>query len=89
MLADAIEQLSDPDGASSYLRLSTRPIDQAPFGAMLDRYGEPSLRRLVTGGGYRLIDGVDDGRPAVTIVTTGPTAPEALEAARAERSVGV
>ena len=32
-------------------------------------------------GGYRLHDGPDDGRPGVTIVTTGAMAPEALEAA--------
>ena len=32
-------------------------------------------------GGYRLVDAPDDGRPAVTIVTTGVMAPEALAAA--------
>ncbi len=30
LLCDAIDQLSAPGGTSSYLRLSTRPIDQAP-----------------------------------------------------------
>jgi len=81
LLCDAIEQLSRPDGTSTYLRLSTRPIDQTPFAAALDRYGETALRQQVLAGGYRLIDGPDDGRPAVTIVTTGVMAPEAIAAA--------
>jgi len=81
LLCDAITQLAAPNGTSSYLRLSTRPIDQAPFAAALDRHGEDALRSLVLAGGYRLIDGPDDGRPGVTIVTTGAMAPEAIAAA--------
>jgi pyruvate dehydrogenase E1 component len=85
LLCDAIAQLAAPDGMSTYLRMSTRPIDQAPFAAALERVGEDVLRRQVLAGGYRLIDGadeaVDDGRPAVTIVTTGAMAPEAVAAA--------
>ncbi len=81
LLCDALDQLVVPDGASTYLRLSTRPIDQAPFAAALDRYGETVLRRHVLAGGYRLRDGADDGRPGVTLVTTGAMAPEALAAA--------
>jgi pyruvate dehydrogenase E1 component len=80
LLCDALEQLSSPGGTSTYLRLSTRPIDQAPFAAALERHGE-QLRSHVLAGGYRLIDGPDDGRPAVTIVTTGVMAPEAIAAA--------
>lgn len=81
MLCDAIAQLSAADGTSTYLRLSTRPIDQAPFGAALERYGEEGLRSLTLAGGYRLRDTPPDGRPGVTIVTTGAMAPEALTAA--------
>ena len=81
LLCDAIDQLSAPGGTSSYLRLSTRPIDQAPFAAALERHGEERLRSYVLAGGYRLIEGPDDGRPAVTIVTTGVMAPEAIAAA--------
>ena len=81
LLCDALDRLSHPDGESCYLRLSTRPIDQQPFAAALARYGEAGLRHQVLDGGYRLIDGPDDGRPAVTIVTTGATAPEAISAA--------
>ena len=81
LLCDAIGQLSLPGGQSTYLRLSTRPIDQSPFAEALDRHGEQQLRSHVLAGGYRLRDAPDDGRPAVTIVTTGAMAPEALDAA--------
>jgi len=56
LLCDAIDQLGRPDGASTYLRLSTRPIDQAPFAAALDRLGESTLRSRVLAGGYRLLE---------------------------------
>ena len=36
LLCDALDQLAQPDGTSSYLRLSTRPIDQSPFAAALE-----------------------------------------------------
>ncbi|MGE0140841.1 MAG: 1-deoxy-D-xylulose-5-phosphate synthase N-terminal domain-containing protein [Ilumatobacteraceae bacterium] len=81
LLTDAIRQLGEPDGQSTYFRLTTRPIDQTPFGAALDRIGTDELRRQVLAGGYRLLDPAPDDRPAVTIVTTGATAPEALDAA--------
>ncbi len=82
LMCDAIDQLSAPGGTSTYLRLSTRPIDQAPFADALERHGEDRLRSDVLAGGYRLIEGPDDGRPGVTIVTTGVMAPEAIAAAR-------
>jgi pyruvate dehydrogenase E1 component len=81
LLCDAIDQLGHPDGSSTYLRLSTRPIEQGPFGDALERYGEDVLRRHVLAGGYRLRDVPTAGRPGVTIVTTGAMAPEALAAA--------
>lgn len=81
LLCDALQRLGADDGESCYLRLSTRPIDQAPFGAALERMGESALRAAVLAGGYRLVEGPPDGRPAVTIVTTGVMAPEALAAA--------
>ena len=84
LLADAIEQLAAPDGMSTYLRLSTRPLDQAPFGVALNRLGEERLRRLVLAGGYRLVEPMATGedRPAVTLVSTGVMAPEAIAAAQ-------
>ncbi|MBW3659045.1 MAG: pyruvate dehydrogenase, partial [Actinobacteria bacterium] len=89
LLCDAVDQLGQPDGGSTYLRLSTRPVDQAPFGEALDRVGEDVLRRHVLAGGYRLRDAPHDGRPAVTIVTTGVMAPEALAAAAVLDDEGV
>ncbi len=81
LLCDALDRLSRPDGTSTYLRLSTRPIDQAPFARAIERMGADDLRRQVIEGGYRLVDAPDDDRPGVTLVTTGVTAPEALAAA--------
>ncbi|WP_420453830.1 transketolase-like TK C-terminal-containing protein [Ilumatobacter sp.] len=89
LLCDALARLSHPDGESAYLRLSTRAIDQAPFGAVLDRLGHDRLRSQVLAGGYRLVEGPPDGRPGVTVVTTGVMAPEAIEAARSLDDEGV
>ncbi len=89
LLCDALDQLSQPDGTSGYLRLSTRPIDQAPFAAVLDSMGEDRLRDFVLAGGYRLVDAAPDGRPGVTIATTGAMAPEALAAAAELEAEGV
>ncbi len=89
LLCDAITDLAATDGNSTYLRLSTRPIDQEPFAAALERYGDSALRSMVLAGGYRLVDGPEDGRPAVTIVTTGAMAPEAIAAAEELDDEGV
>ncbi len=89
VLCDALDQLSQPGGTSSYLRLSTRPIDQAPFAAAVERLGEDRLRSQVLAGGYRLLDAPPDGRPGVTLVTTGAMAPEALAAAAVLDDEGV
>lgn len=89
ILCGALDQIGHSDGTSSYLRLSTRPIDQAPFAAALDQLGEAEMRRQVLAGGYRLRDAPDDGRPGITIVTTGVMAPEALAAAEELDAEGV
>ncbi len=82
LLCDALDRLARTDGTSTYLRLSTRPVDQAPFAAALERIGNDELRRQVVGGGYRLLEPEpDDRRSGVTLVTTGVMAPEALAAA--------
>lgn len=81
MLCDALARLGAGDGESTYLRLSTRPIHQTPFGAALDRYGEDELRRLVLAGGYELASFGDGSRPSVTLVTTGVMVPDVLAAA--------
>ncbi|MFK7918784.1 MAG: transketolase C-terminal domain-containing protein [Ilumatobacter sp.] len=89
ILCDALTQLGEPDGTSSYLRLSTRPIDQAPFGAVAQRMGSDRLRTFVLDGGYRLRESSPDERPGVTIITTGAMAPEALSAAAELEREGV
>jgi len=80
------------DGAF-YFRLTTRPIDQAPFDAARARLGDTVLRRAVLSGGYRLVDATDHGLPAeaprVHVVASGAVLPEALEAAYELASEGI
>ena len=40
LLCDGLARLAAPDGDSLYLRLSTRPLDQAPFAAARARLGD-------------------------------------------------
>lgn len=92
LMLEAIRECCDrAHGQSTYLRLSTRSIDQAPFTAALKRIGKEILRRQVLAGGYRLRDWRDaeqgaiarraDGRPyLVTLAATGAIVPEALAA---------
>jgi pyruvate dehydrogenase E1 component len=68
------------DGAY-YFRLTTRPIDQAPFEAARERYGETMLRRHVLAGAYRLVDASDVDGPQVYLAATGAVLPEVLAAA--------
>jgi pyruvate dehydrogenase E1 component len=91
LLCDGIDALTRPGHARSlYLRLSTRPVDQAPFAAALARLGEDRMRADVLAGGYRLLEpAAGDTRPAVTIATCGPMAPEALAAAAELDAEGV
>ncbi len=82
LLCDALDRLGLVDGQSCYLRLSTRPIDQAPFAAALVAHGESELRDLVIAGGYRLLSVPVTERPGVTLVSTGATIPNALLASQ-------
>lgn len=81
LLCHALARLAPAEGESTYLRLSTRPIDQGPFAAALERWGEDRLREMVIAGGYRLWESSGEGRPAITIAVTGALVPEALAAA--------
>ena len=82
---------------SYYFRLTTRPIDQAPFEAARIRLGDAVLRRQVLEGAYRLYepDGLDldvsDGAapPRVHIVACGSVLPEALGAAKELAKEGI
>jgi pyruvate dehydrogenase E1 component len=72
-------------GGAYYFRLTTRPIDQAPFESARQRLGEEELRRQVLAGAYRLVDAgaqAAAGAPPVTLVASGAVMPEVLAAAR-------
>jgi pyruvate dehydrogenase E1 component len=74
------ECLDREDGVSTYLRLSTRAIDQRPLEAALERLGEKEVRRQVLRGGYRLLEPSVEG-PRVVLAAAGPILPEVLVAA--------
>ena len=52
------------DDGAYYFRLTTRPIDQAPFEAARARVGDAVLRRQVLAGAYRLVDASSPPRAA-------------------------
>jgi pyruvate dehydrogenase E1 component len=89
ILLDALARLARGEGESLYLRLSTKPVDQA-----LAPPASPALREAVLAGGYRLLDargepGWDPDDNAVSIFAAGVMAPDAVEAARALSAEGV
>ena len=80
LLLDALARMQTPEGEALYLRLSTTPIDQAPFSAAVERLGEERLRADVVAGGFRLREpGASDDR--VLLAACGAIVPQALEAA--------
>ena len=70
--------LGKPEGTSAYLRLSTRPIDQALAQIPEDPAARERRRRHVVAGGYALRRHAE---PAVTLCAMGAVIPEALDAA--------
>lgn len=95
ILLEAMRQCCDRvHGHASYLRLSTRPIDQALLAPALERYGEEGLRAQVLAGGYRLIDRRLEAphlpvEATVQIAVSGAMVPEAVAAARLLHREGV
>jgi pyruvate dehydrogenase E1 component len=75
-------------GFSTYLRMTTRPIDQSLADPVRARLGDEEWRRQVLAGGYRLVDAREDApdlpadAPVVQVVVAGPVVTEAVEAAR-------
>jgi pyruvate dehydrogenase E1 component len=75
-------------GYSTYLRLTTRPVDQSLANPIKERVGEEEWRRLTLAGGYLLLSGreLDPSLPAdaprVTIAAMGAIVPEAVDAVR-------
>ena len=77
-LLAALARLGRPDGSSAYLRLSTRPVDQALAVLPPDPAGREHRRRQVVAGAYALRR---HSRPAVTLVAMGAVLTEAIAAA--------
>ena len=86
-LLDALSRLGRPGGESAYLRLTTRPLDQALCELPDDPAGREQRRRDVLAGGYRLRTA--DRLADVAIAVVGALVPEALEAADRLASLGV
>ncbi len=76
------------DGFATYLRLSTRPIEQALAEPVERRLGADGWRDAVLAGGYRLIEAADateplpPDSPVVQVIAAGTVVPEAIAAVR-------
>lgn len=90
LLCDALGRIAAaaPD-AATYLRLTTRPIDQAVFEQARQRYGPDELRRRVLAGGYVLVEEGGGDAPLVQLAFSGAVAPEVVAAASALADEGV
>jgi pyruvate dehydrogenase E1 component len=88
ILLDGLAAIAAREGESLYLRLSTRPVDQALAPAPSEAYREAVLR-----GGYRLRDAREApgyaADCAVHVFAAGVMVTEALEAARALAAHGI
>lgn len=85
-LLESISRLGRPDGSSSYLRLSTRPVDQKLASVPTDPAARERRRRQVLAGAYVLRSAQ---RPAVTLVGMGAMVTEVLQAADRLAELGV
>jgi pyruvate dehydrogenase E1 component len=88
-LLEGIRGCLDPgSGFATYLRLATRPIDQALAAPVEARLGLDGWRRAVLSGGYRLLEAGDSetplpsGSPVVHVFAVGSVVPEAVAAVR-------
>jgi len=96
LLCDGLARVADRDAPPEalYLRLSTRPVDQAPFEAARQRLGDERLRRHVLAGAYRLVpapapDPGGQPAPLVRLVASGAVLPEVVAAAAELAGEGV
>jgi pyruvate dehydrogenase E1 component len=85
-LLAALSQLGRPGGSSAYLRLSTRPVDQALAAVPADPAARERRRRQVVAGAYPLRR---SARPVVTLAAMGALVPEALAAAERLEALGL
>ena len=87
ILLHAMGRLGRPDGGSAYVRLSTRPLDQALAALPEERSTRARRRAAVLAGGYRVR--VAAVLPRVTLVGMGVIMHEVLQAADELASAGV
>jgi len=85
VLLASLAQLGRPGGQSAYLRLSTRPVDQALASVPADPAARDRRRRNVVAGAYLLRR---HERPALTICGMGALIPAALAAAERLDTMG-
>ncbi len=85
-LLASLARLGRPGGSSAYLRLSTRPVDQALAAVPTDPAARERRRRQVVAGAYQLRR---TGHPQVTIAAMGAMIPEALGAAERLQATGL
>ncbi|WP_454787861.1 transketolase-like TK C-terminal-containing protein [Mycolicibacterium lutetiense] len=78
-LLSCISRLGRPDGSSSYVRLSTRPVDQTLASVPDDAAARERRRKQVVAGAYILRRA--SGIPQVTVVGMGTMITESLRAA--------
>jgi pyruvate dehydrogenase E1 component len=86
VLLHALGRLGRPDGESAYLRLSTRPLDQALAAIPAEAGALEARRRGVLAGGYRLRE---PAAPRVSLVGMGVVMPEVLAAADELADAGI
>lgn len=85
-LLASLARLGRRDGTSTYLRLSTRPVDQRLAHVPKDPTARARRRRLVVAGAYPLRR---SDRPRVTVAAMGAVVTEALAAADRLDAIGV
>ncbi|MGR6965237.1 transketolase-like TK C-terminal-containing protein [Geodermatophilus sp. URMC 61] len=85
-LLAALSRLGRPGGSSAYLRLSTRPVEQALAAVPADPAARERRRRQVVAGAYPLRR---SARPVVTLAAMGAVVSEALTAAERLETLGL
>jgi pyruvate dehydrogenase E1 component len=86
VLLACLARLGRPGGTSAYLRLSTRPVNQALAVVPADPAARERRRRQAVAGAYRLLA---SRNPQVTIAAMGAMVPEALAAAARLDEMGI
>ncbi|HET6501928.1 MAG TPA: pyruvate dehydrogenase, partial [Amycolatopsis sp.] len=85
-LLSCLSRLGRPEGTSSYLRLSTRPVEQALAAVPADPAARERRRRQVVAGAY-VLRRAENAK--VTLAAMGAVVPDALAAAHRLDQVGI